>query len=120
MVARSSDASVVVPTPADCGGDRAWRLHRPGSPRTREAGNLSIELIDPKVFRVCGDPRNMPFSTEDGGGYENKIAALFAGKLGKNVAYAWYPGSPGSCATRSAPTSATSSWGFRRVMTSSR
>jgi len=60
-----------------------------------EAGNLSIELIDPKVFRVCGDPRNMPFSTEDGSGYENRIAALFAEKLGKNVAYAWYPGSPG-------------------------
>jgi quinoprotein dehydrogenase-associated probable ABC transporter substrate-binding protein len=60
-----------------------------------EAGNLSIELIDPKVFRVCGDPHNMPFSAEDGSGYENKIAALFAGKLGKDVAYAWYPGSPG-------------------------
>jgi quinoprotein dehydrogenase-associated probable ABC transporter substrate-binding protein len=60
-----------------------------------EGGNLSIELIDPNVFRACADPRNMPFSDEDGTGYENKIAGLFAGKLGKGLAYAWYPGSPG-------------------------
>ena len=60
-----------------------------------EAGNLSIELVDPNVFRACADPRNMPFSAEDGTGFENKIAALFAGKLGKGLAYAWYPGSPG-------------------------
>ncbi len=29
---------------------------------TDEAG--SLELVDPKVFRACGDPRNMPFSNE--------------------------------------------------------
>jgi quinoprotein dehydrogenase-associated probable ABC transporter substrate-binding protein len=60
-----------------------------------EGGGLSIELIDPNVFRVCADPRNMPFSAEDGGGFENKIADLFAAKLGKRMAYAWYPGSTG-------------------------
>jgi quinoprotein dehydrogenase-associated probable ABC transporter substrate-binding protein len=56
---------------------------------------LSLELIDPKVFRVCADPRNMPFSTENREGFENKIADLFAAKLRKSIAYAWYPGATG-------------------------
>jgi quinoprotein dehydrogenase-associated probable ABC transporter substrate-binding protein len=55
----------------------------------------SIELIDPNVFRVCADPRNLPFSTESGTGFENKLAETLAKKLGKSLAYAWYPGSPG-------------------------
>ena len=50
-----------------------------------------LELIDPKVFRVCADPHNMPFSTDKGEGFENKLAELFADKLGKGLAYAWYP-----------------------------
>ena len=29
-----------------------------------ERSELSIELIDPKVLRVCADPNNMPFSTD--------------------------------------------------------
>lgn len=52
---------------------------------------LSIELIDPKVFRVCADPHNLPFSSENGAGFENKIAELFAAKLDKGLAYAWFP-----------------------------
>src|SRR5262249_37191001 len=60
-----------------------------------EPPSSSIELIDPKVFRVCADPRNMPFSTEKEEGFENKLAALFAAKLGKSVAYVWYPGAVG-------------------------
>jgi quinoprotein dehydrogenase-associated probable ABC transporter substrate-binding protein len=55
----------------------------------------SIELIDPKVLRVCDDPRNMPFSMEDGSGFENKLAEVFAKQLGKSIAYSWYPGSTG-------------------------
>jgi quinoprotein dehydrogenase-associated probable ABC transporter substrate-binding protein len=57
--------------------------------------NPSIELIDPKVFRVCADPRNLPFSMENGSGFENKLAELFAKQLNKSVAYSWYPGSTG-------------------------
>ena len=38
----------------------------------------SLELIDPKTLRVCADPRNMPFSTQAGDGFENKLAELFA------------------------------------------
>ena len=55
----------------------------------------SIELIDPHVFRACADPRNLPFSNEAGEGFENKIAELFAGELGKSAAYAFYPSATG-------------------------
>jgi quinoprotein dehydrogenase-associated probable ABC transporter substrate-binding protein len=51
----------------------------------------SAELVDPKVFRVCADPRNLPFSNEAGEGFENKLAELFAGKLGEPVNYTYYP-----------------------------
>jgi quinoprotein dehydrogenase-associated probable ABC transporter substrate-binding protein len=55
----------------------------------------SIELVDPKVLRVCADPNNLPFSNEKGEGFENKIAQLLGAKLGKDVAYAYYPGATG-------------------------
>src|ERR671931_460491 len=60
-----------------------------------EGKELSIELIDPKVLRVCADPRNMPFSDEQGEGFENKLAELVAQKLGKSLAYVWYPQATG-------------------------
>jgi quinoprotein dehydrogenase-associated probable ABC transporter substrate-binding protein len=64
------------------------------SPAFGQAGqdpSLSIELVDPKVFRVCADPHNMPFSSQDGAGFENKIAEMFAKKLDKTIAYTWFP-----------------------------
>jgi quinoprotein dehydrogenase-associated probable ABC transporter substrate-binding protein len=54
-----------------------------------EAG--SLELVDPEVFRACGDPRNMPFSNEQGEGFENKLAELLAAKLGKKLGYTYFP-----------------------------
>src|ERR1700680_3968105 len=60
-----------------------------------ESKELSIELVDPKVLRVCADPRNLPFSDEQGEGFENKLAEFFAKKLGKSLAYAWYPQATG-------------------------
>jgi quinoprotein dehydrogenase-associated probable ABC transporter substrate-binding protein len=54
-----------------------------------------IELVDPKVLRVCADPHNLPFSDDKGAGFENKIAELLAEKLGKGLAYTWYPQAPG-------------------------
>jgi quinoprotein dehydrogenase-associated probable ABC transporter substrate-binding protein len=50
-----------------------------------------VELVDPKVFRVCADPHNMPFSNEAGEGYEQKLAELFANKLGKGTSYTYFP-----------------------------
>lgn len=55
----------------------------------------SIELVDPHVFRACADPRDLPFSNEAGEGFENKIAELLANKLGKSVAYTFYPDATG-------------------------
>jgi quinoprotein dehydrogenase-associated probable ABC transporter substrate-binding protein len=57
--------------------------------------DLSIELVDPKVLRVCADPRNLPFSNEAGQGFENKLAEMLAQKLGKSLAYTYYPGATG-------------------------
>ncbi len=54
-----------------------------------------LELIDPKVLRVCADPNNLPFSNDKSEGFENKIAELFAAKLGKTLAYTYYPGATG-------------------------
>jgi quinoprotein dehydrogenase-associated probable ABC transporter substrate-binding protein len=51
----------------------------------------SVELVDPKVLRVCADPRSMPFSDEAHEGFEDKLAELFAQKLGKTVEYTYYP-----------------------------
>jgi quinoprotein dehydrogenase-associated probable ABC transporter substrate-binding protein len=55
----------------------------------------ALELIDPHELRVCADPHNMPFSTDQREGFENKIAALFAEKLGKDLSFTWYPQAPG-------------------------
>ncbi len=60
-----------------------------------ERPHSSLELVDPKVLRVCADPHNLPFSTDKGEGFENKLAELFADKLGKGLAYAWYPQATG-------------------------
>ncbi len=55
----------------------------------------SVELVDPKLFRVCADPRSMPFSNEAGEGFENKLAAMLAAKLGKTVSYTYFPRTTG-------------------------
>jgi quinoprotein dehydrogenase-associated probable ABC transporter substrate-binding protein len=60
-----------------------------------DSADLSIELVDPKVLRVCADPRNLPFSNEKGEGFENKLAELFAGKLQKKLDYMFFPQATG-------------------------
>ena len=55
----------------------------------------SIELVDPKVLRVCADPRNLPFSNEKGEGFENKLAELFADRLQKKLDYMYFPQATG-------------------------
>lgn len=76
-----------VPRPAQSGPQGA----APASP----PGPGALELVDPKVLRVCADPSNMPFSNEAGEGFENKIAALLAKELGKTLSFTWYPSGPG-------------------------
>jgi mxaJ protein len=45
----------------------------------------------PKAFRVCADPNNLPFSNRQQEGFENKIAELLARELGSEVTYTWWP-----------------------------
>lgn len=49
------------------------------------------DLVDHTAFRVCADPANLPLSSQDGTGFENRIAELFAAKLGVPVQYTWFP-----------------------------
>jgi quinoprotein dehydrogenase-associated probable ABC transporter substrate-binding protein len=63
--------------------------------QTTEGTDLSIELVDPRVLRVCADPRNLPFSNEKGEGFENKLAELFAEKLQKKLDYMYFPQAAG-------------------------
>src|SRR6202043_559577 len=70
------------------GRDVAWA-------QANDTGDLSIELVDPKVLRVCADPRNLPFSNEKGEGFENKLAELFAEKLQKKLDYMFFPQATG-------------------------
>ena len=44
-----------------------------------------------KVLRVCQDPNNLPFSNTKGEGIENKLAELFAKKLGWKLDYFSFP-----------------------------
>jgi quinoprotein dehydrogenase-associated probable ABC transporter substrate-binding protein len=68
----------------------AQRVHAQGA-----ALDVELELVDPKVLRVCADPSNLPFSNEKGEGFENKLSELLAGKLNKTLAYTFYPQSTG-------------------------
>jgi quinoprotein dehydrogenase-associated probable ABC transporter substrate-binding protein len=63
--------------------------------QTTDPTDLSIELVDPRVLRVCADPRNLPFSDDKGQGFENKIAELFAAKLQKKLDYMYFPQATG-------------------------
>src|ERR1700736_3804647 len=63
--------------------------------QTTEGTDLSIELVDPKVLRVCADPRNLPFSNDKGEGFENKLAEVFAEKLQKKLDYTYFPQATG-------------------------
>ncbi|RTE94913.1 substrate-binding domain-containing protein [Bradyrhizobium sp. LVM 105] len=63
--------------------------------QTSDSGDLSFELVDPNVLRVCADPRNLPFSNEKGEGFENKLAELFADRLKKKLDYVFFPQATG-------------------------
>ena len=63
--------------------------------QTNDGTDLSIELVDPKVLRVCADPRNLPFSNEKGEGFENKLSEFFAEKLQKKLDYIYFPQAAG-------------------------
>lgn len=45
---------------------------------------------DPRPLRVCADPNNLPYSNRQGEGFENQLASIVAGELGRPVAYTWW------------------------------
>jgi len=49
------------------------------------------EYVPDGRLTVCQDPNNLPFSNTKGEGYENKIAELFAKKLGWKLDYYSFP-----------------------------
>ena len=91
---------------------------RPVEAYAQASDKGALELVDPDVFRACGDPRNLPFSNDKGEGFENKLAELFAAKLGKKLSYTYFPQATGFVRmTIGDHTAATSSWDFRKVTT---
>lgn len=54
---------------------------------------IAAESIPPTpgVLKVCADPYMLPFSNNEEQGYENRIAELFAKKLGVELEYIWFP-----------------------------
>ena len=63
-----------------------------GSP---SAQAQTSDLVVRSALRVCADPANLPFSSKDRTGFENKLAELLAGKLGIPVLYTWFPQATG-------------------------
>ncbi len=55
------------------------------------AAAQTSDLVSRSEFRVCADPANLPLSHENGSGFENRLAELFAAKLERPVAYTWFP-----------------------------
>lgn len=56
---------------------------------------LGQSTVDPTRLRVCADPNYLPFSNEQGEGFENRLAERLAAELGRELVYTWYPQSMG-------------------------
>jgi mxaJ protein len=54
------------------------------------AAVLTCFAHDAPVLRICADPNNLPFSNQQGQGFENKLAELVASKLNERVEYTWW------------------------------
>ncbi len=45
----------------------------------------------PAPFKVCADPNNMPYSSREQQGFENRLAEIVAKDLGRPLSYEWFP-----------------------------
>lgn len=54
------------------------------------AGPVAADTGKPPLT-VCADPDNLPYSNARQEGFENKVAALLAADLGRDLAYFWFP-----------------------------
>jgi mxaJ protein len=53
-------------------------------------GSASAVAAPRRVLVVCADPNNLPFSSRDGSGFENKLAELVARSMGVQLRYLWW------------------------------
>lgn len=53
------------------------------------------DLRSTTQLRVCADPANTPMSSEDGSGFENRLAEFVGQQLGLPVTYSWFPSGMG-------------------------
>jgi len=63
------------------------------SPRLAAMAVMLVALALPagaRELRVCADPNNLPYSKQDGSGFENKIARILADEIGADVSYKWF------------------------------
>jgi mxaJ protein len=58
--------------------------------RPEPAAYASAPARHAEALRVCADPNNLPFTNEAREGFENKIAEMLAGDLGRHVEYTWW------------------------------
>ena len=62
---------------------------------TQAHAQTAPDLVSQTELRVCADPHNLPFSNQQGEGYENKIAEFVAHELKLTISYTWFPDSQG-------------------------
>lgn len=69
-----------------------------GGVAAEAAEGALADLVNRRVLRVCADPANVPFSSDDPDkpGFENKIANIVADELGGiPIEYTWFPQATG-------------------------
>jgi quinoprotein dehydrogenase-associated probable ABC transporter substrate-binding protein len=59
------------------------------------AAAQTTEIVERTELRVCADPNNLPFSNQQGEGFENKIADVLGAELKLPVSYVWFPQTAG-------------------------
>ena len=52
---------------------------------------MAVDVEEMTVLKVCADPYMLPFSSLKEQGFENRIAELFAEKLGVELQYEFFP-----------------------------
>ena len=73
-----------------CIRDSIGTVFAAGQDREDGLPGMPYQQTDPKEFKVCADPDNMPYSTQKGEGFENKIAEVLAKDLGKTLTYEFW------------------------------
>jgi quinoprotein dehydrogenase-associated probable ABC transporter substrate-binding protein len=80
--------------------DPAGRREKTDVPQNRKCAALLLAIValaqpaaaqERDAFRVCADPNNLPFSHKNLNGFENRLADLWAERLGKQLEYTWFP-----------------------------